>query len=270
MATAAQQTQPARRRPGLALAPAPAAGAHRTARPHRHDGTARLFFVDVDPRALARSCPPGLALAPGFRAQAAILLAGHDQVRPLGGPAQACTEARELLVAAVVVEPGVGRPQGVFPLVSCADSAPMRSGGREAHGLHIDPAELTLGPEGAEVSLRASARGRASTPLLRASWRRGEAASGPTAALAAIGVELIASLLEGQGGLIFYSPEPGPSLLRVPARDISIGPPTRLHEARFEPHPGALRSLLPPGQQALVAPAGFEFRLGFTLGAPRG
>jgi hypothetical protein len=280
--------------------------------PYRHEGTVRLFMVSVDPGALAARRPPGLAFAPGFSSRIALFLTDYDAAYALRDPTGARFTAREVMMAAVVIEPGAMRPPGLFPFVLYIDSDVALAVGREVYGFQKRLGAIEIGPTQASLTrdgLAPGARGAvAPIRLLHGTWSRGEPSLDQPldlrdgrdfasrseldalsrampqrkalSALGALSVEAMAMLVDGLGGVALYNQAssrstPGlaapllrSTLLRVPARDVSLGPPARLQSARFELAPSMtdpLSALLPAGQDALLAPSGLEFRLGFTI-----
>lgn len=252
--------------------------------PYRHEGTTRLFFAEVDPGELAARCPPGLLLAPGFSSKIALFFTEYDGAYALQDPTGVRHQAREIMLAAVVLEPGATRPPGLFPFVLYIDSDVALAVGREVYGFQKRLGTMDFQQDRASLSRKALREGErgVATPqrLLHARWRRGEAVSGSMAALAALGGEATAMLVDSLGGVALYNqatPKPVPgltspllrsALLRVPAFDIHLGPMTRLHDARIEltvSPTDPLAALLPRGQDALTSGTGFEFRLGFTI-----
>lgn len=252
--------------------------------PYRHEGTTRLFLAEVAPEALAARCPPGLLLAPGFSSKIALFFTDYDGAYALQDPTGVRHQAREIMLAAVVMEPGTARPPGLFPFVLYIDSDVALAVGREIYGFQKRLGDINFQPEEAALSRKTLLEGEhgVATPqrLLHARWRRGQAVSGPMATLATLGGEATAMLVDTLGGVALYNqatPKPVPgltspllrsALLRVPAFDIHLGPMTRLHDARIELTASStdpLAALLPPGQDALTSGTGFEFRLGFTI-----
>lgn len=256
--------------------------------PYRHDGTTRLFAVDVDPAALASRIPPGLELAPGFASKILWFATRYDDAYSLVDPAGARHRASELMLAAVVRERGRWtRPPGLFPVALYIDSDVAMTVGREVYGFAKRFATLALDDESLTVERPiALAHGQELYTerrlLVRARWRRGDQPQAiDTSANANRWIaSALATIVDAGGGVRLYNQSRAVSakglaaplvrraLTCTAAFDVRIGPATPLEAmvaevvaSRTDP----IYTLLPRGATRFTATRGAEFALGFSI-----
>lgn len=255
--------------------------------PYRHDGTTRLFAIDVDPDALAARIAPELELAPGFSSTLLWFATRYEDAYSLVDPARSRHKANELMLAAVVRERGRWtRPPGLFPVALYIDSDVAMTVGREVYGFAKRFARIALNGDSLTVE-RPIALARSSELyteprlLVRARWRRSQPTNSTRSTpilerLAAV----VASVVDMGGGVRLYnqSRSVAPKGLRAPlvraaltctpAFDVRIGPTMALEDLDAEIVPSRtdpLYTLLPRGSARFTAAHGAEFMLGFSI-----